>query len=68
MFKSKAFQELSDTALAEVLKVDGLGMDEAEIVKYVKEWAAVNSVSSHLEQALSENLLVDCPKVCSQGF
>ncbi|KAH3695518.1 BTB/POZ domain-containing protein 19-like [Dreissena polymorpha] len=44
VFKSKAFQELSDTALAEVLKVDGLGMDEAEIVKYVKEWAAVNSV------------------------
>ncbi|WAR24254.1 BTBDJ-like protein [Mya arenaria] len=44
VFKSKAFQELSEDALAEVLKIDGLGMDEAEIIKYVKEWAAVNSV------------------------
>lgn len=31
-------------ALAEVLKIDGLNMDEAEIIKYLKEWAAVNSV------------------------
>jgi len=45
VFKSKGFQELSETALAEILKVDGLNMDEAEIIKYVKEWAAVNSVS-----------------------
>ena len=44
MFKSKAFQELSEDALAEILKVDGLNMDEAEIIKYIKEWAAVNSV------------------------
>lgn len=44
VFKSKAFQELSEDALGEVLKIDGLNMDEAEIIKYVKEWAAVNSV------------------------
>ena len=36
---------MSEDALAEVLKDDGLNMDEAEIIKYVKEWAAVNSVS-----------------------
>jgi hypothetical protein len=45
VFKSKAFQELSEDALSEILKVDGLNMDEAEIIKYIKEWAAVNSVS-----------------------
>lgn len=44
VFKSKAFQELSEDALSEILKVDGLNMDEAEIIKYIKEWAAVNSV------------------------
>ena len=45
VFKSKAFQELSEDALAEVLKNSGLNMDESEIIKYIKEWAAVNSVS-----------------------
>ena len=45
VFKSKAFQELSEDALAEVLKDNGLNMDESEILKYIKEWAAVNSVS-----------------------
>lgn len=44
VFKSKAFQELSEDALSEILKVDGLNMDEAEIIKFLKEWAAVNSV------------------------
>ncbi|KAL4236268.1 BTB/POZ domain-containing protein 19 [Mactra antiquata] len=44
VFKSKAFQELSEDALSEILKVDGLNMDEADIIKYIKEWAAVNSV------------------------
>lgn len=44
VFKSKAFQELSEDALAEVLKNSGLNMDESEIIKYIKEWAAVNSV------------------------
>ena len=46
VFKSKAFQELSEDALAEVLKDSGLNMDESEIIKYIKEWAAVNSVSN----------------------
>lgn len=44
VLKSKAFQELSEDALSEILKVDGLNMDEAEVLKYIKEWAAINSV------------------------
>ena len=51
VFKSKAFQELSEDALAEVLKDSGLNMDESEIIKYIKEWAAVNSVSQ-IQQGL----------------
>lgn len=44
VFKSRGFNEMSDDALAFVLKSDGLKMDEAEILEKVLEWATVNSV------------------------
>ena len=55
VFKSKAFQELSEDALGEVLKDSGLNMDESEILKYIKEWAAVNSVSKIQVLVYKEN-------------
>lgn len=45
MFKAKAFQELGEDALIEILKSDELMLDEADIIKYIKEWATVNAVS-----------------------
>lgn len=46
VFKSKAFQELGEDALIEILKSDELMLDEADIIKYIKEWATVNAVSN----------------------
>ena len=48
VFKTKGFQEMSDTALAKVLQSDNLMIDEPDILNAVKDWAAINSVS--LEQ------------------
>ena len=45
VLKSKAFQELSDESLIEVLQSDKLKMDEVDLLKYVKDWATINSVS-----------------------
>lgn len=44
VFKAKAFQELGEDALIEILKSDELMLDEADIIKYIKEWATVNAV------------------------
>ncbi|KAL3869284.1 hypothetical protein ACJMK2_041987 [Sinanodonta woodiana] len=52
VFKSKAFQELSEDALVEIMKSDKLQMDEADILRYIKEWAAVNSAV--MKKAVSE--------------
>ncbi|XP_071167253.1 BTB/POZ domain-containing protein 19-like [Mytilus edulis] len=44
VFKSKGFAELSEESLVETLKSDGLTMDESKILKYIRDWAQVNSV------------------------
>ena len=44
VFKSRGFNEMSEDALAFVLKSDRLNMDEADILEKVTEWATVNSV------------------------
>lgn len=46
VLKSKAFQELSDESMNEILQSDNLQMDEIELLKYVKDWATINSVST----------------------
>ena len=45
VFKTRGFTELSDEALSFILRSDNLMADEGEILKAVKEWATVNSVS-----------------------
>ena len=45
VFHTKGFNELSDTTLAYILLSDELTMDEYEILKAIKGWAVVNSVS-----------------------
>ena len=45
MFRSPGFNEMSEDALAFVLRSDKLKMDELEILDKVKEWASVNAVS-----------------------
>lgn len=44
VFQTKGFHELSDTALAHILKSSDLHIDEMDIVVAVREWATVNSV------------------------
>ena len=44
VFKSRGFNEMSEDALAFVLKSDKLRLDEEEILEKVLEWATVNSV------------------------
>ena len=46
VFKSRGLNEMSDDALAFVLRSDRLRLDEAEILEKVLEWATVNSVSN----------------------
>ena len=46
VFKSKSFHEMSDAALAVVLKSNGLQLDEKDILDAVREWATVSSVSN----------------------
>ncbi|KAL5487219.1 hypothetical protein EMCRGX_G019796 [Ephydatia muelleri] len=41
VFKSRGFTEMSEDALAFILKSDGLRMDEIDIVEKVTEWATV---------------------------
>lgn len=65
VFKSKAFQELSEDALSEILKVDGLNMDEAEIIKYIKEWTAVNSVCITTKNVRLHKTYLATSHVCS---
>ncbi|KAL5014541.1 hypothetical protein ScPMuIL_008811 [Solemya velum] len=43
-FKSKGFEELSGDALSQILLSEKLTLDELEIVKHVRQWAAINSV------------------------
>lgn len=59
VFKTKAFTEMSEDALAFILQSDGLRMDEIDILKKVTEWAAVNSVvlNVSLSQA-AKNVIV----------
>ena len=38
---------MSDEALAVALASDNLNIDEVDIIKAVREWATVNSVSHH---------------------
>jgi hypothetical protein len=45
VFKSKGFAELSEDSLVEILKSDGLTMDEGKILKYLRDWSQVNAVS-----------------------
>lgn len=45
VFKTRGFTELSDDTLSYILGSDNLMADEGEILKAVKEWATVNSVS-----------------------
>lgn len=44
VFKSKGFAELSEESMVEILKSDGLQMDESKILKFLRDWAQVNSV------------------------
>ena len=44
VFQTKSFHEMSTAALSEILKSDGLDMDEKDILAAVREWATVNSV------------------------
>ena len=47
VFKTKGFQELSESALCVLLQSNQLTLDEIEILASVKEWAAINSVSQN---------------------
>ena len=46
IFDSERFNDLSDTALAALLRSDLLQLDEIEILDRVKKWAKTNSISS----------------------
>lgn len=61
VLKSKAFQELSDESLIEVLQSDKLKMDEIDLLKYVKDWATINSTV--LEKPISEVAKKVIPKI-----
>ena len=50
VFRSSGFNEMSEDALAFVLRSDKLKMDEIEILNKVREWASVNAVSSTIAQ------------------
>jgi hypothetical protein len=52
VLKSKAFQELSDESLIEVLQSDKLKMDEVDLLKYVKDWATINKFKFYLKNYL----------------
>ena len=45
IFKTQGFNELSDATLSYLLQSDELTMDECELLKAIKGWAVVNSVS-----------------------
>ncbi|XP_071177499.1 BTB/POZ domain-containing protein 19-like [Mytilus edulis] len=61
VLKSKAFQELSDESMNEILQSDNLQMDEIELLKYVKDWATINSTV--LEKSVSEVARKVIPKI-----
>ncbi|CAC5372199.1 unnamed protein product [Mytilus coruscus] len=61
VLKSKAFQELSDESMNEILQSDNLQMDEIELLKYVKDWATINSTV--LEKSVSEVAKKVIPKI-----
>ena len=42
----KRFNDLTDTALAVLLRSDLLQLDEIEILEKVKKWAKTNAISS----------------------
>ena len=44
VFRSSHFAELSHETLAYILQSDRLQVDEAEVLRAVKEWASVNAV------------------------
>ena len=46
VFDSERFNDLSDSALAALLRSDLLQLDEIEILDRVKKWAKTNSISS----------------------
>uniref|UniRef100_A0A7M5XFC3 BACK domain-containing protein n=1 Tax=Clytia hemisphaerica TaxID=252671 RepID=A0A7M5XFC3_9CNID len=52
IFKTKSFNELSETTLSYILQSDELTMDEYDLMKAIKGWAVVNSVA--LGRPLSE--------------
>ena len=46
VFNSERFTDMSDVAIAAVLRSDLLQLDELDILDKVKKWARINSVSS----------------------
>uniref|UniRef100_A0A7M5XGM0 BACK domain-containing protein n=1 Tax=Clytia hemisphaerica TaxID=252671 RepID=A0A7M5XGM0_9CNID len=44
IFKTKSFNELSETTLSYILQSDELTMDEYDLMKAIKGWAVVNSI------------------------
>lgn len=58
VFKSKGFAELSEDSLVEILKSDGLTMDEGKILKYLRDWSQVNAVSLCI--VLNQNDKINC--------
>ena len=57
VFKTKGLHEMSDAALAKVLQSDNLTIDEPDVLAAVKEWAAVNSVSSIIILFVHDNTM-----------
>lgn len=45
VFKTRGFHEMSEETLIFLMQSDGLQLDEGEILKAMKDWASVNSVS-----------------------
>jgi len=45
IFQTKGFNELSDNTLSYILQSDELALDEYDLLKAIKGWAVVNSVS-----------------------